>query len=151
MAEVVLKDITKNNWEECASLRLSTSQGGLIAPNLYSIAESRVEPSFTPMAIYDGDEMVGFVMYGLDPDDGEYWISRLMIDQRHQGKGYGKAATIRVLEKLKAMGVREAYVGYKPQNVIAQSLMASVGFERTGQMLQGQFIAKIDLETWSPG
>lgn len=146
LSDVILEEITKENWQECMNLRLSTDQGGLIAPYLYSITSSDVEASFMPLAIYHGDQMVGFVMYGVDPDDGEHWISRLMIDEKHQGNGYGKAAMIEVLRQLKEMGVRQVFMGYKPPNVIAQSLLHSLGFERTGQMLQGEFIARLDLE-----
>ncbi len=144
MAGIVLTDITKDNWEQCANLRLSTKQGGLVAPNLYSIAESRIEPSFTPLAIYHDAEVVGFIMYGLDPDDGQYWIYRLMIDQNHQGRGYGKAAVVEVIHRIKQIpGADEVYVGYKPQNTVAAALFASLGFERTGQMFQGEFIARL--------
>ncbi len=146
MVEVVLKDLSSDNWEDCANLKLRTSQGGLIAPNLYSIAESKVEATFIPLVIYDGNTMVGFIMWGIDPDDGEYWIYRLMVDEKYQGKGYGKAAVIEVLKRLKDAGAGRVYVGYKPQNVVAASLLASLGFERTGQMLQGEFVAKLEFE-----
>lgn len=146
MAEVVLRDINSDNWEECANLKLRTSQGGLVAPNLFSIAESKVEATFMPLAIYDNHTMVGFIMWGIDPDDGEYWIYRLMVDEKYQGKGFGKAAVVEVLKRLKELGAGRVYVGYKPQNVVAASLFASLGFERTGQMLQGEFIAKLEFE-----
>ena len=54
------------------------------------------------MAIYDGTEMVGFLVYGRDPADERYWLYRFMIDRRHQGKGHGKAA----------LNVREATGGH---------------------------------------
>lgn len=146
MAEVILKEVGRDNWEECVNLRLRTSQGGLIAPNLYSIAESKVEATFLPLAIYSEDKMVGFIMWGIDPDDGEYWIYRLMIDEKYQGKGFGKAAVLEVLKQLRERGAGRVYVGYKPQNVVAASLFASLGFERTGQMLQGEFVAKLEFE-----
>jgi hypothetical protein len=34
--------------------------------------------------------MVGFAMYGLDPDDGAVNFLHFMIDGKEQGKGYGK-------------------------------------------------------------
>lgn len=146
MAEVTLRDVSSDNWEECANLRLRTSQGGLIAPNLYSIAESKVEATFTPLAIYSNNTVIGFAMWGIDPDDGEYWMYRLMIDEKYQGKGFGKAALTEVLRRLKELGAGRVYVGYKPQNVVAAALFAGFGFERTGQMLQGEFVAKLEFE-----
>ncbi len=39
--------------------------------------------------------MVGFVMYDDEPlDDGSYRLSFLMIDHRHQGKGYGRQVAL---------------------------------------------------------
>ena len=70
MVEVTLKDVDKDNWDACCSLKLSTKQGGLVAPHMYTIAESEVEPAFVPLAIYNNGTVVGFAMYGLDPDDG---------------------------------------------------------------------------------
>ena len=66
--------------------------------------------------------------------------------EKYQGKGYAKAATMEVLGRLKERGAGRVYVGYKPQNVVAASLLASLGFKRTGQMLQGEFIAKLEFE-----
>jgi diamine N-acetyltransferase len=43
-----------------------------IASNLYSLAESKFEPSFVPLGIYLEIRMIGFFMYGKDPENGTY-------------------------------------------------------------------------------
>jgi diamine N-acetyltransferase len=43
-----------------------------IASNLYSLAESKFEPSFVPLGIYLETRMIGFFMYGKDPENGTY-------------------------------------------------------------------------------
>ncbi|WP_339159789.1 GNAT family N-acetyltransferase [Paenibacillus sp. FSL W8-0186] len=49
-------------------------------------------------AIYSEEILVGFLVFCLNPDmddnywDDNYWIPAIMIDDKHQGKGYGKAA-----------------------------------------------------------
>lgn len=147
MAEVTLRDVDKSNWEECLNLKLSTKQGGLVAPHNYTIMEAEQEPTFVPLAIYADDHVVGFTMYGLDPDDGKYWIYRLMIDVDHQGKGYGKAALKELIKRLAQLpDCDEIYAGYKPWNNVAASLFAELGFERTGEMLSGEFITRLDLK-----
>lgn len=149
MAEVTLKDVGKDNWEECCSLKLSTKQGGLVAPHLYSISESEIEPAFVPLAIYADDDVVGFAMYGLDPDDGKYWIYRLMIDEEHQGKGYGKMALAELVKRLSQIpDCDEIFAGYKPWNIVAASLFSEMGFDKTGEMLSGEFISRLDVKEY---
>ena len=146
MAKVTLKDVGKDNWEECCNLKLSTKQGGLVAPHLYSLSELEVEPAFVPLAIYADDKVVGFAMYGLDPDDGKYWIYRLMIDVEHQGKGYGKMALAELVKRLSELpDCDEIFAGFKPWNIVAASLFGEMGFEKTGEMLSGEFISRLDV------
>lgn len=147
MALVTLKDVDKDNWDACCNLKLSTKQGGLVAPHMYTISESEVEPAFVPLAIYGDGHVVGFAMYGLDPDDGKYWIYRLMIDVEHQGKGYGKAALKELVQRLRELpDCDQIFAGYKPWNTVAAGLFGEIGFEKTGEMLSGEFITKLDLK-----
>jgi diamine N-acetyltransferase len=67
---VILRDVTKENWQECVRLQLAPEQEGFVSSNAYSLAESKFMPTFVPQAIYARDEatgagrMVGFIMYG---------------------------------------------------------------------------------------
>jgi diamine N-acetyltransferase len=71
-----------------------------VASNLYSLAESKFQSNMKPLAIYHDEVMVGFLMYGIDPDDDNYWVYRLMVDREFQRKGYGKGAMKLLLEHL---------------------------------------------------
>ena len=70
MPEVELREITPQNFKECIDLKVADSQKSFVATNVMSIAQSKIYPTVTPMAIYAGDELVGFTMFGLDEDDG---------------------------------------------------------------------------------
>lgn len=131
---VELRDITPANFDECIRLSVSETQSGYVATNLMSIAQSKVYPTFNVRAVYDGDEMVGFVMYGFDPDQKKYSLARLMVDASKQGKGYGRQATMRVIEELRNTDACEAvYLSYVPGNTEAEKLYESIGFEKTGE------------------
>lgn len=147
MAEVELKEIDRESWEECMRLVLRLEQGGLVAPHRYQDPQFAAEPSFVQLGIYHEGRMVGYAMYGQDPDDGEWWIYRLMIDEDHQGKGLGKAALAAIIDRLKKQhGCKQVFMGYRPENYVAAALAWTMGFERTGQMLQGEYIVKRDLD-----
>ncbi|MCE5200386.1 MAG: GNAT family N-acetyltransferase [Armatimonadota bacterium] len=147
MAKVVLREINKEIWPRCMELTLKLEQGGLVAPNFYRVHEFKAEPQFIQVAIFDGEEMVGYAMYGVDPDDGKYWIYRLMIDIDHQRMGYGKAALEEIIKVLSDQpGCDEIFVGYRPENFVAHAMYLSAGFKRTGSMLQGEYIARLDVK-----
>ena len=68
-----------------------------------------------------------------------------MIDEKHQGRGYGKAALSELIERLKNLpDCDEIYAGYKPWNNVAHGLLSDFGFERTGQMYCGEFVTKLE-------
>lgn len=143
---IELREITGENWKQCVRLRVAKEQEHFVAPNAYSLAQARYEPENIPLAIYDGDTMVGFVMYGFDFDDNNYWISRLMIDARSQGKGYGRAAMEEVIRRLKEKAdCKEIAISYEAENLAAEKLYLSLGFIKTGEIIEGEVVARLRL------
>ena len=120
MATVSLRPITPENLDECISLKVADHQKGFVAPNIYSLAEASVSPTYHPFGIYDADAhyraspaMVGFIMYGLSNARG--FILRLMVDEKFQRRGYGRAAMIEVIRRLNyiqtSSGLQRAMIG----------------------------------------
>ncbi len=142
--EITLRDITKDNWRECIDLKVGLGQENFVASNLYSLAESKFEPEWTPLTIYSGETMVGFTMYGRDDRDGSYWIIRLMVDAAHQGRGYGRAAMAEVIRRLRALpDCREIKISFAPENIAAEKLYLDLGFQRTGLIEEGEVVLRL--------
>ncbi|HEX9959540.1 MAG TPA: GNAT family N-acetyltransferase, partial [Pyrinomonadaceae bacterium] len=134
------------NFSAVINLDVAEDQELFVAPNVKSIAQVYIYPDAIPLAVYNDDEPVGFVMYGYDPDDGKYYLGRLMIDAKHQGKGYGKAATLEVIRRMREIeGCREIYLSFVPENTGAEKLYSSVGFERTGELNGNEIVMRFDL------
>lgn len=143
---VSLREITPENFKECLELKVADDQKMFVAPNVKSIAISKIFPACLPFAIYENDQMVGFVMYGYDSKDGRFYLERLMIDERFQGKGYGRAATLEVIDRLKEnKHCKEIYLSFVPENTNAEQLYKSVGFERTGEISQGEIVMRFKI------
>lgn len=53
MSKVHLRPITIDTFQECIGLMVDESQEGLVASNLKSLAEAKVNPNLYPLAIYD--------------------------------------------------------------------------------------------------
>ena len=142
---VSLRPVTRENVRACINLKVEPGQENFVAPNDYSIAEALAEPDLSPLAICDGDAVVGFAMYGQDPDTDRWWIIRFMIDADHQGKGIGTAA-LRALVELIAErhGCAELFLSYVPGNAVAERLYARVGFVPTGELEGDEIVARLD-------
>jgi diamine N-acetyltransferase len=82
-----LVEIDRHNYLSILDLSVSEEQRSFVASNTYSLAQAFVQPECVPLALYAENKPVGFAMYCIDESDREYWIYRLMIDQRHQGHG----------------------------------------------------------------
>ena len=140
-----LKEITRDNFNECVKLKIRDDQR-FVASNVYSIAESKVAPENIPMAIYAGETMVGFVMYELDYANRELYIGRLMIDQRYQHNGYGWGT----LEILRQMGLRDPgldrmALSTNPDNSYGIRVYEKFGFKDTGILDDGEEVFVFDL------
>ena len=149
--DISLRDITPENFRECIDLKVADAQLKFVATNLMSIAQAKIYPTANPLAVYAGDEMVGFVMYGFDTDDERFYLVRLMIDEKYQGKGYGKAATLEVIERMKEIeDCREIFLSFVPENTGAEKLYQNVGFQRTGETSEdGEIVMRFDLKNSS--
>jgi diamine N-acetyltransferase len=145
---ISLREIDKDNFRECVNLKVAAGQEKFVAPNVMSIAQLKIYPSANAFAVYAEDEMVGFVMYGYDEDDGHFYLGRLMIDEKYQGKGYGKAATLEVIERMKQFPeCSELFLSFVPENTGAEKLYSSVGFERTGKTSEsGEIVMRLAIE-----
>ncbi|MFC1952636.1 GNAT family N-acetyltransferase [Chloroflexota bacterium] len=141
-----LRSITIENWIECIKLKVRQGQQDFVATNVYSIAESKVDPSMVPKAIYNEEVMVGFTMYGRDPEDGKYWIVRLMIDEQYQGNGYGKQAILQVINLLKQNdNCTDITVSHLPLNKHADTFYRSLGFKDNGEVIDGEVVKRLFL------
>ena len=136
VVSVHLRPITTDNFRECLALEVDEDQRGLVAANVKSLAEAYVNRNLTPLAIYEGAAlgyeqpplpMVGFTMYEVVAGVG--FITRLMIDRGAQGKGYGRAAMIEVIRRLRMLAdVQLIATSHRVENATAAKLYRSLGF-----------------------
>ena len=148
--EIVLKEITEQNKQECFSLKVSPGQSEYIASNENSLNEAQENPEIArPFAIYADDKMIGFTMFAWDennedPED-KYWLWRFMIDKSLQGKGYGHLALKEIIKYFKDNGADIITLSTKESNKIALSLYHQFGFKENGEMNDEEIVLKLFL------
>ena len=143
---MTLEDVGADNWRACTALEVEQSQQRFVAPVAYYLALCAYgESPWQPLAVRSGHEVVGFVMWGIDPEDESFWIGGLIIDRRHQRRGYGREVVAALLERAASEGHGEAALSYDPQNTVAQALYASMGFVETGELADDEIVARRQL------
>ena len=151
-----LQPVTIKNWQSLIKLKVREDQTGFVASNLYSIAQAQFGDEYEghwnlhPFGIYDdGGVPVGFLMYGLNFNHPtqQAFIQRLMVDEKFQGKGYGRFAMRKLIEIFRADDrIREVGISYEPANEGARKLYASVGFVETGEIVGDEVVAVLKLK-----
>lgn len=151
---VELRPVTKENWRELVKLNVREDQRNFVASNVYSIAEAQFgfehegHWDLYSFGIYAEEQAVGFAMYGLNlgHPSRQAFVMRLMIDERFQGQGYGRAAMNILLDRLRAEArVFEVGISYEPENEAARKLYASLGFVEPGEMVDDETLAILRL------
>lgn len=128
-------EVTADNWQTVALLSVENSQESYIEPNALSIAQSRFEPQWKSVGLYDDQTAVGYAMYGLDITNGDVWLDRFMIDKNHQGKGYAKRFLAKLIKHVQDIYEKETvYLSICPENKVAQQLYEHFGFRLTGEI-----------------
>lgn len=150
LALISLREITSKNIKAILALSVTEEQKRVYPrSNGYSIAEGHYPADDDPVwmrAIYTGETPVGFLMTSEAPDQGEYFLWRLMIDAKHQGKGYGFAAVELLIQRIKDSPNPKALVtSHLKNNDDAGVFYEKLGFTYTGEILYGfDHVMRID-------
>lgn len=130
MSNVYFKDIDDTNEYKVRQIKLKEGQERFIESVDECLIEADTYNEWHPVAIYCDEEIIGFAMYGSFGPNKDTWIDRIMIDEKYQGKGYGKIAMIKLIDMLSnECGVNIIYLSITEENRTAYSLYKSIGFE----------------------
>jgi diamine N-acetyltransferase len=154
--EIHIREVTRKNWRETLQLAVRPEQQRFVADYApiaaIALAKAYIRPDraiWTPYAIYADVTMVGFLALAYEPDTADqYWLFHFFIDQRYQGRGYGKVALQRFIEM-----VRREYpqcqmlqLVVHPENERAQRLYTAAGFRPTGTERWGEPVYQLAME-----
>ena len=150
----------KNIWKVCA-LEPFENQKEFVAENIQSLAEAYATRNegnnALPLAVYNDDIRIGFVMIGKGTVGNEnesdlikenYSLWRLMIDKKYQGQGLGKQTMDAVMSLIRTFPFGEAqkvWLSYEPENTHARDIYLKYGFAETSEMCGNEIIAVYDL------
>lgn len=158
---IIFQEITnKNIWKVCG-LEPFGEQKDFVAENIQSLAEAYATRNegnnAMPLAVYNDEELIGFVMIGKGTVGNEdesslirenYSIWRLMIDKHYQGQGLGRQtldAAIALIRTFPFGEAKKVWLSYEPENTRAKNLYARYGFVENGEMCGNEIVAVMEL------
>jgi diamine N-acetyltransferase len=142
---VHLREVTRESLRAVCALDAG-DDGRQVAPNAISIAQAYFQREAWFRAIHAGEQLVGFVMLYdptlVDaPEEPDFFLWRLMIDQAQQGKGYGHAAVEALVAHVRnrpaATRLLVSHVKGAPR---LPAFYASLGFAYTGAEEDGELV-----------
>ncbi len=142
-----LEPVTTENVRAACKLELRPGQEDLVAPVAWSLADAYTAPDIAwPRLIYDGGELVGFIMAAFDPENQNSlyhsYLWRLNIGAEHQGKHYGRFAVEALCQEAIRRGNDRLTVSYHEYPHGPQGFYQRLGFRPTGEYNQGEAIAE---------
>jgi len=128
------------------ALRVSEWQRTFVADNTKSIAQSTQSEFAWPRAIYADETPIGFLMLWDDPEKPQYYLWRLMIDERWQGLGFGREAMRQLIEHVRGRpGATGLTTSVMPKRGGPRPFYEGLGFVATGEWEAGEMVLRLDL------
>lgn len=142
---VTLRPVDADDWRAVAGLAVTDAQRAFVATPAYYLALCAYGGGWRPMSVRLGDQVIGFVMWAVDPDDGSCWLGGLLVDRRHQRRGHGRRAVQALMDHLATVhGHRDFALSYDPANP-AKRLYEELGFRATGETEGDEVVARRSL------
>ena len=144
MKNISIKEINEFNNGAVKEVKVKNGQETFIETVEECLAEAAEYKEWCPVAIYADNTLVGFAMYGSFGPNKHTWIDRIIIDEKYQGKGYGRAAMIKLIDIVtKKYDVVDVYLSFVDGNEAAYNLYKSLGFKYINERDEnGEYIFK---------
>jgi diamine N-acetyltransferase len=151
---IELREVTDANRDAVVALRAGPAEGRFVSSVADSIEEAAETPEGSPWyrAVYLDGEPVGFVMLSWDvtpqPPDiiGPWFLWKLIVDERYQGRGLGREIVERVVELIRAQGATELFTSHVVAEGGPDGFYERLGFVPTGTFdPQGERILRLVL------
>lgn len=149
-----IQPVTPAGEAAVRGLQVAPEQRGFIESVADCLAEAHALSLWRPVALVSDGVTVGFAMYGRFPDEGAHgrvWLDRLLIDERYQGRGCGKAALRALLARLfEEYGCDAVYLSLYETNRVAYALYEAAGFVSTDEWdINGERVMRLDRVCWT--
>jgi diamine N-acetyltransferase len=144
--QIILRPVNQDNWRSVANIKVSEAQRAFVAEPCYYLALCCYGNDWHPLAICLDEQVIGFMMWAIDPTDGSCWLGGIIVDQSMQNRGYGKRAIQAAIAMSQGKyGHNNFALSYHPANLIAKHLYKNLGFKEMNEWEGDEIVARLSL------
>jgi N-acetyltransferase len=152
-------EVTSDNVIALHRLNAGAVGSRMVAPNAMSVAQGMLSPNAWLRGVCVGDLSVGLVMLfdpTLSPENAKkeelpfdaLYVWRLMIDFKHQGKGYGEQVLRAVIAMARERATfKRVTLSYVMEDGSAKPFYEKLGFRETGKIDDGEMEMALELSS----
>jgi diamine N-acetyltransferase len=146
---LAFREVDERTLDSVLAVTLAPEQEPYVGTVSEALEEAREVPEGKPWyrAVFDGEVAVGFVMlsWNVPPNPpeiiGPWYLWKLSVDRRYQGRGYGRAIIEKVVEIVRAEGAETLLTSYALGDGNPGPFYKHVGFSPTGDVnIDGEII-----------
>jgi GNAT superfamily N-acetyltransferase len=154
LPNLVFREVDEQTLEAVLAVTLAPEQEPYVGTVAQALEEARELPEGHPWyrAVFDGEQAVGFVMISWNvpprPPEiiGPWYLWKLIVDRRYQGRGYGRAIIEKVADMVRAAGAETLFTSYALGVGNPGPFYQHVGFSPTGDVnIDGEIIVALKL------
>lgn len=154
LPNVAFREVDEQTLAAVLAVRLPPEQERYVGSVAEALEEAREVPEGKPWyrAVFDGELAVGFVMlsWNVPPNPpeiiGPWYLWKLIVDSRYQGRGYGRAIIEKVVEIVRAEGAETLLTSYALGSDNPGPFYQHLGFSPTGEVnIDGEIIVALKL------
>lgn len=154
--KVAFREVDEQTLEAVLAVTLVPEQEPYVGSVAEALKEAREVPEGKPWyrAVFDGELAVGFVMlsWNVPPNPpeiiGPWYLWKLIVDRRYQGRGYGRAIIEKVVEIVRAEGAETLLTSYASGPDNPGPFYQRVGFSPTGDVnIDGETIVALAISS----
>jgi diamine N-acetyltransferase len=141
---ITLHPVSRDNWRQVAELQVTPEQREHVGDPCYYLALCHYEELWQPLAIYLDKQLIGGLMWAVDPADNSCWFGGFYLDHRYQNQGYGRLALQTAIAMFSAEhGHQQFALSYHPYNLVAKHLYSTLGFTETEEWEGDEIVARL--------
>jgi GNAT superfamily N-acetyltransferase len=151
---IAFREVDEQTLAAVLAVMLPPEQERYVGSVAEALEEAREVPEGKPWfrAVFDDELAVGFVMlsWNVPPNPpeiiGPWYLWKLIVDSRYQGRGYGRAIIEKVVEIVRAEGAETLLTSYALGPGNPGPFYQHVGFSATGDVNNdGEIIVALKL------
>ena len=133
----MVAELADEIWHECFVDIISAGQIDYMVEKFQSLdamIRQVEEQSYTYLAVYDGDDLCGYIAVKSEEDD-RFFLSKLYLRADKRGQGIASAMLARVFDEARTAGKSSVYLTVNKHNDRAIAVYKKTGFVITDEVV----------------